>query len=49
MIKEVHDNKDGGNSKIAVLADKFATLTLSITEGFKELMSINDDLRAANA
>jgi hypothetical protein len=48
MIKEVHDNQDGGNSKIDVLADKFPALTLSITKGFKELMKINDDLRATN-
>ena len=48
-MKEVHDNQDGGNSKIAVLSDKFAALTFSITEGFKELMKMNDDLRALNA
>jgi hypothetical protein len=35
MIKEVDDNvKDGGKSKITVLADEFAALTFSITEKF---------------
>ena len=49
MIKELHDNvNDGENSKITELADKFAALTFSITERFKELKKINDDLRAAN-
>jgi hypothetical protein len=49
MTKEVHDNvQDGAKSKITVLADKFAALTFSIAERFKELKKINDDLRAAN-
>ena len=35
MIKAVHDNLyDGGGPKVTELADKFAALTFSITEGF---------------
>jgi hypothetical protein len=49
MTKEVHDNvQDGEKSKITVLADKFAALTFSITERFKEMKKINDDLRSVN-
>ncbi len=35
MIKEINENLlDGGGRKVTELADKFAALTFSITEGF---------------
>jgi hypothetical protein len=50
MIMDIHDNLFGGGSpQITELADKFAALSFSITEGFKELKRINDELKAANA
>ena len=50
MIKDIQDNLYGeGSPQITELADKFAALSFSITEGFKELKKMNVELKAANA
>ena len=50
MITEVNDNLEGsGNPKITELANKFAALSYSITEGFKELKKMDEEFKAANA